>query len=133
MIRNKFGAHTDIIAMESGYDAFPASETLVDFFAEETGNSLYCSGEMITVFAMSKLGTGKSWHESLDQIAREITDVSLLFQTLFQGYMEIFAERHLERHVGDPLNHSITLPDGPRTDEVHLPFFCTRPLHGHGS
>jgi hypothetical protein len=100
-VRNRIGFHSDVELFKEGYKAFPPEEMFVDYLGEARGHCLYFSGEIINVFAMTKLVPNADWRKVVDQIARETTNIAYQITDVILDFMKVFMARYIGDTLGD--------------------------------
>jgi hypothetical protein len=126
-IRNKVGFHSDVQLFKEGYNSFPPTEIFVDYLASARGHCLYFSGEIINVFAMTKLLPNMEWQKAFDAIARETTEIAFKITDVILDFMKVFMVHHIAETLGDLEKSKVVVENPLNADEVSIPFFCNPP------
>jgi hypothetical protein len=126
-IRNDAGFHETPEHVRDAYNAFHDEEPLIDYMAEEMGNSIYSAADLIRAIAMQRIVGAPDMRTALETMATEIVGVSSMFSDFANEFIPAFYERYIpEIHENELEAMRIDVPSRP-LNEIVMEFYADPP------
>lgn len=127
-LRNKFAFHFDRKAIENELELVADNRAYHLYLGAHQGNSLFYLAEEIVGDAMiNVVGSMKDEEDARTVLTQIYEDLVYLARWMLQVTHEIVALITLQHMPGTTMSdlEEIEVPDGPRIDEVSVPYFTT--------